>query len=350
LRPEASPTGLVLAGGLGLGAYQAGAFAVLEESGRLDLQAVVGSSMGAINGAVIAGSEPKRRVEQLLAFWRSLETDFAPLAWLDPFGAQSFSPVRHARNWLNVLGAHALGVRGVFEPRLPAAAAFGRPSLYDTRPLLGRFTRYIDFDRLNAGPLRYALATTDVQTGETVVCDTAAGDRIGPEHLLASGGLLPSFQPVEIEGRLLADGGLSANAPLEPLLASGLTRPSPPLCIVLDLFAPDGSRPRTLEQSGARANDLKFATQTVVRLEGLRRERALEAELTPTRAGTDLFYLSYRAGHEEAGQEKTYDFSPATLARRMCEGAADAQAALRRLETIPRLGAPGLRIHRIRRS
>src|SRR3954470_16693046 len=79
---------------------------------------------------------------------------------------------------------------------------------------------------------------------------------------MASCGFLPEFAPVDIGGRLLGDGGLSANAPIEALAndaAKGLV-------FVIDLFARDGERPRSLEDALARKNDIMFGNQTMQRL------------------------------------------------------------------------------------
>jgi NTE family protein len=59
---------LVLAGGNALGAFEAGAYQALHDAG-LRPDWVVGSSIGAVNGAIIAGNPPERRTEALQAFW-----------------------------------------------------------------------------------------------------------------------------------------------------------------------------------------------------------------------------------------------------------------------------------------
>src|SRR5437667_12553409 len=59
---------LVLQGGGALGAYQAGVFEGMTEAGYLP-DWITGVSMGAINGALIAGNPPRRRIERLRAFW-----------------------------------------------------------------------------------------------------------------------------------------------------------------------------------------------------------------------------------------------------------------------------------------
>jgi len=71
---------------------------------------------------------------------------------------------------------------------------------------------------LNTGEIRCSVATTDIETGEMVLFETGQGAAMKMEHVLASCGFLPDFPPVEIEGRLLGDGGLSGNAPIEALL------------------------------------------------------------------------------------------------------------------------------------
>jgi len=58
---------LVLQGGGALGAYQAGAFEALTEAG-LEPDGIAGISIGAINGAIIAGNKPENRIARLREF------------------------------------------------------------------------------------------------------------------------------------------------------------------------------------------------------------------------------------------------------------------------------------------
>jgi len=62
---------LVLQGGGALGAYQAGVYQALMEGG-VEPDWVIGTSIGAINGALIAGNEPQNRVARLREFWESV--------------------------------------------------------------------------------------------------------------------------------------------------------------------------------------------------------------------------------------------------------------------------------------
>jgi NTE family protein len=337
---------LVLAGGVGLGAYQAGAYAVLHERKPLLPDWLAGSSAGAVNSALIAGNAPDDRVERLRSFWRGGATISS---MLEPHLSE---PWRHVHNWMNVAQARIFGADGYFRPHVGANPLELFASLYDLSPMRTRIEYLVDFDRLNGGPVRVSVATTDIESGEVVVFDTAKGDRIGVDHLLASCGFLPEFAPVQIDGRILGDGGLSVNAPLEIVLTSsdadGDTEEEL-ICFVIDLFARDGEPPVDLETALARKNDLLFGNQTFQRLKAFGRERELReqidrlltlmSEKQRTQAmssmpllrrgrATSILYLSYRAPPEEAGPEKSFDLSPATLMSRWEAGALDMEEAL----------------------
>jgi NTE family protein len=111
-----------------------------------------------------------------------------------------------------------------------------------------RLRRLVDFGRLNGGDVRISVATTDLETGDPVVFDSATR-RIEMDHLLASSGFLPEFAPVEIGGRWLADGGFSINAPFDSIFEDGA--PGALTLLVIDLYARDGKRPKTLESVAA---------------------------------------------------------------------------------------------------
>src|SRR5262245_20485025 len=71
---------LVFQGGGALGAYQAGVYQALQEAG-VEPDWVIGTSIGAINAAIVAGNEPANRLPRLLEFWHrvthSRPTQFA---------------------------------------------------------------------------------------------------------------------------------------------------------------------------------------------------------------------------------------------------------------------------------
>jgi NTE family protein len=226
----------------------------------------------------------------------------------------------------------------LFVPRLVGAGRGEARSLYDNNVAAATLTSFIDFDRLNSGDIRFCLAATDVEAGKPVFFDTAKGDRIEVQHLLASSSLVPAFEPVRVGDRLLGDGGLSCNVPLEAEIGPAREAHPEPLCFVLDLYTAGGGQPVPLNRVVESSMDLMFGMQTRVRLAGLVREWELRARLrdatrSPGEAdvpgeGVDLLFMSYRGSEEDAGFAKPFDLSPATLAERMSEGRAAAQRAL----------------------
>ena len=358
---------LVLSGGIALGAYHAGAYAALHEHEALHPRYLAGSSIGAVTAALIAGNAPERRVEQLRAFWSAIAVEPGPLTtpWLNPVAE---GPWRHVYNWLSVAQTRIFGRAGAFQPRVPELMLRDVTSVYDLAPLGPTLERFIDFDRLNDGAPRVSVVTTDVATGEAVIFDTGQGDRIGPDHLLATCGFLPDFAPVEIDGRLLGDGGLVANAPMQIVLRDRHSEDDL-LCFVVDLFSPDGGRPTTLEEAAGRRWDLMFGNQSRQRLESLEREFRLrwalarlarelgpkarrDPELDPlleeaSERRATLLHLGYRPPQHEAGPEKPFDFSRATLEDRWQAGFLDMEEAVR-LAADGNSG-PGLKIREVRR-
>lgn len=344
-------TALVLAGGIALGAFEAGAYAALDEAGQASALAwVAGSSVGAVTAAIIAGNPPENRVARLRQFWRMAATDPTPITsfW---FGPPRDGAWRQAHNQASALETLMLGRAGLFRPRLypgPRVGVNDVSALYDLAPLRTSIMSLVDFDLMNCGDVRVSIATTDVVTGERVVFDTGQGCLISPEHVVGSCALLPLFAPVEVEGRLLGDGGLSSNAPLDVVLSDPAARGL--RCFVVDLFTPEGSRPHTLAASASRAGDLAFGNQSRRLLEGqgredrlrtlisrlgsllppeLRNDPEIGAILSEGRPHpTDIVYLGYRAGLDEAGLGKVFDFSRATIDDRWQAGRQRMQVAL----------------------
>jgi NTE family protein len=307
---------------MGLGAFQAGAYHHLREQGS-EPSWIAGSSVGAVNAALIAGAKPEKRVETLRVFWEEGRFWTAPGSVFLPRGT-----MRHASNWVSAIQSRLTGSAGFFHPRWPGSPLSPFKSLYDLSPMKDRLERLVDFELLNTSDIRVSVATTDIETGEQVVFDTGRGHKLSIEHIMASCGLLPEFAPIELDGRLLGDGGLSANAPVGIILQEPAEQPR--VVFVLDLFSRDGARPTSLTESIARKNDLMFANHT---LDAVRCYFAgLKAAGFNGRSDT-VCYLSYRAAADEAGPEKLFDLSEATVKMRWLTGALDMQEAIARLNT-----------------
>jgi NTE family protein len=345
---------LVLGGGVGLGAFQVGAFEVLQQAG-LNIGSVSGSSIGALNGAIIAGNAPEDRAAKLKSFWEALAVEALPAAWFDPWGLGSKGRPRRARNWVNSLTTGISGSPALFVPRIVGGGRGNARSLYDNSVAAETLSSFIDFERLNDGEVRFCAAATDVDAGEAVFFDTAKGDKIEVDHLLASSSLVPAFEPIRVEGRLLADGGLACNVPLESEIGPARESRPEPLCFVLDLYTAGGGQPVPLNRVVESSLDLIFGMQTRMRLAGLVREWELKAKLNEAISsgadasmdGVDLFYMSYRGSEEDAGFGKPFDLSPATLADRMKEGRQAAERALALQGSLSRESHLDLKVHMV---
>src|SRR5216683_234459 len=161
---------LVLQGGGALGAYQAGVYEGMTEQGVAP-DWVAGVSIGAINGALIAGNPVEKRLERLREFWNRVSSGLPwnPLAQL--------APLRAGLNRFNALAAAMFGVPGFFSPRvLPALfAPDATPqalSVYDTSPLRRTLGELVDFEFLNREQrVRLSVGSVNVHTGNSVYFD-----------------------------------------------------------------------------------------------------------------------------------------------------------------------------------
>jgi NTE family protein len=249
---------LALQGGGALGAYQAGAYEALCEAGHVP-RWIAGTSIGAINAAIIAGNPVERRVPRLREFWEKVSSRLlgSPLAD-DGNSREIFNETS------SVLSA-AAGVPGFFAPRIPPSVIMprGTPeaiSIYDTEPLKVTLNELVDFDLLNSGAVRLSIGAAQVLTGNMQYFDTDA-QTIGVEHVMASGGLPPGFPPIEIEGEPFWDGGLVSNTPLEYILER--SGPREDMCIYqIDLFSAKGSMPQTLFEVAQREKEIRYSSRT----------------------------------------------------------------------------------------
>ena len=194
---------LVLQGGGALGAYQVGVYQALHEAG-IEPDWVIGTSIGAINGALIAGNPPAQRMERLGAFWGQVEKQAPGMDWLGRLGMGSA---------LSNLTTITRGIPGFFAPN-PAAwqgaqAVVGvdAASYYSTAPLRETLSSLVDFDYLNACPTRLTVGAVNVRCGNMRYFDSR-DEHIGPDHVMASGALPPAFPAIRIDGDLYWDGGL----------------------------------------------------------------------------------------------------------------------------------------------
>jgi NTE family protein len=248
---------LVLQGGGALGAYQAGAYEALSEAG-IEPDWVTGISIGAVNGAIIAGNRPENRLARLREFWETISDGVASA----PFGNNEF---RIALNEFNAARVATFGVPGFFTPRIPPAfllppGSEGATSLYTTAPLRETLEGLIDFDRLNDGKIRYSIGAVEIVSGNFQYFDTAERE-INVHHVMASGALPPGFPAVEIEGRYYWDGGVVSNTPMQYML--DMTGQRVDSCIFqIDLFSARGLAPKGIPDVVQREKEIRYSSRT----------------------------------------------------------------------------------------
>jgi NTE family protein len=325
---------LILGGGAALGAFQGGVWQALEERGLVP-ERLAGTSIGALNATLIAGSPPQRRLERLRAFWDLVAVPASPP------GGWSGSTRRMLKT-ATALRGRLLGRPGLYQPTLPRLlldAPPGSPSLYDLSPALATLERLVDFARVAEGDPRLAINLTDLETGHSIVIDSAS-EPVRAEHVIASMALLPDMAPVEIDGRLMCDGGFSANLPLHAVL-------DPPpeedlLCLAVDLLGEPGRPILSLDGMMERSSDLLFANQTRCAL------ATLEARFAHRSTGGRVTLVLLACdGRGERISQKTWDFGRRSLAERWRAGHRATLDAIARLDDLAPPPPGGLAVHRL---
>ncbi|MFZ6873388.1 patatin-like phospholipase family protein [Undibacterium sp. Di27W] len=341
---------LILQGGGALGAYQAGVYQCLHEKHR-PLDWVIGTSIGAINAALIAGNPPEKRLNQLRAFWGSLAPDATHRASFWP--AMTMMPWAGLASTMNTMGTIMNGVGGFFKPRpgaswdMNAKVALNQTAFYDTSPLKSTLEKYVDFDYLNQGEIRLSVCAVDLDNGQSAVFDSSKL-KITPEHIMASGALPPGFPPVEIDGRAYWDGGVYSNSPLEIFLREGNNTDA--LCFMIDLWDPTEARPTSITEAMARYKNIQYASRSTEQLQAhqkiqnlQRAIRTLSEQLPESKRNSEALKNLVAMGCDHTVNVvhlimkalpddqyfKDVDFSSGTVQARWAAGIHDCQRALR---------------------
>jgi NTE family protein len=251
------------------------------------------------------------------------------------------------------------GAPHFFEPRpippyLHPPGTIEATSYYDTTALRGTLESLVDFDRINAGEMRFSVGAVNVRTGNFAYFDTKT-HTIRPEHILASGALPPGFPPVEIEGELYWDGGLVSNTPLQ-WVVSGDSRQDT-LAFQVDLWSARGEAPHDMPEVIGRQKEIQYSSRTRAgtdQFKTIQRVRAALADLferlPPSEIkGEDIellrsiadrkvykiVQLIYRSKHYER-QSKDYEFSRLSMQDHWQAGYNDAIRTLRHPEALER--------------
>src|SRR3984893_2925609 len=209
--------GLVLSGGGARGAAHIGVLKILEQL-RVPIDAIAGTSMGAVVGGLYASGLSARDIEKIMTSvnWQDAFRDRPPREDLT---------LRRKQEDQSFLVKVPLGVHAG-RVLLPRGLIQGQGLTQMLRRLTLPVARISDFDRL---PTPFRAVATDLESGDTVVMGSAVLPSAMRPSLSAPG----VFAPVEREGHLLVDGGIADNVPVDIARAMGVD-----VVIVVDVGFP----------------------------------------------------------------------------------------------------------------
>lgn len=196
--------GLVLSGGGAKGLAHIGVLKAIEEAGiRVDY--IGGTSMGAIVGALYASGYS---ANQLDSIFNSVDFDRLIQDQL-PRSAKTFYEKENSERYAITLPFNR------FKVSFPSAISKGQNVYNLFSKLLMHVNDVTDFNQL---PIPFFCIATDIETGEAIVLNKG----YLPEAISASGAFPSLFEPVEIDGRVLIDGGVVNNYPIDEVKAMGV--------------------------------------------------------------------------------------------------------------------------------
>lgn len=335
-------TVLVLQGGGALGAYQLGVYQAMHEAG-IEPDWVVGTSIGAINGALIAGNRPERRMQRLHEFWDRMELNKG-----NPFSAYWGA----MGNSLSSMNTMLNGIPGFFKPNPDAmygqSAKLGieRAAYYSTDPLRETLEQLVDVDYLQSGATRLTVGAVNANSGAMRYFDSRE-DKLGIDHIRASGALPPAFPAVRIDGEPYWDGGIYSNTPVEVVLSDKPRRNS--TIFTVQLWNPQGPEPESLRDVANRQKDIQFSSRANSHIEHQQQTHKLRhiireitkalpeklrsspemKELTAWGCGTTMHVVRMLASRLEGEDHtKDIDFSAQGIRGRWQAGLEDTQRAI----------------------
>lgn len=280
---------IVLQGGGSLGAFACGAFkAMVKEGIKIDIAS--GTSVGAINAAIIAGSKSDQPEKDLEEFWMelaessySIVPDFFFFDYNQDVGTMSFKRMPAAS-----INSALFGVPKMFVPRWLGGGAdpvlkdivgqngstmmpYRWTYLYDHSPLGKTLEKYIDFSKLDSNQTlkksshynaRLIITCVNVLTAEPMVFDSAKM-RIQTRHLLATTAYPAyGFPWVEIEDETYGwDGSLLDNTPVRAVLTAS-PRNDKRIYIIENYLRNIDKLPSNLVEVADRTRDIIFSDKT----------------------------------------------------------------------------------------
>ena len=243
--------GLVLSGGGAKGFAHIGVLKVLEQAG-VKIDYISGTSIGAVVGGLYASGYNATQIDSIFkdTDFNNLITDFIPRS------SKNFYEKRNDELYALILPMNK------FKVGIPVALSKG---MYNFN-LLSRLTNNVrhvrDFNKL---PIPFLCIATDIETGEQVILDKGCL----PQALLASSAFPSLFSPVEIDGKLLVDGGVSNNYPIDEIRKLGAD-------IIIGVDVQDDLKDK---------NNLNDATKILVQITNLQ----MIQKMRLNKASTDIY-------------------------------------------------------------
>jgi NTE family protein len=271
--------GLVLSGGGAKGFAHIGVLKVLEQAG-VKIDYIAGTSMGAVVGGLYASGYSATQIDSIF-----YNTNFDELLQdYIPRSSKSFYEKRNDQMYAITLPFNK------FKFGIPIAYSKG---MYNYS-LLSKLTHKVRFvDDFNKLPIPFVCVATDIEKGEEVILNHG----YLAQAMLASSAFPSLFSPVEIDGKLLIDGGVVNNYPVEEIRKMGAD-------IVIGVDVQDDLKDR---------KSLKDATRILVQITNLDMIKSMKEKQKLTDIYikpdvSDYGVISFDAGREiiKKGEEATF--------------------------------------------
>jgi NTE family protein len=335
---------LVLQGGGALGAYQVGVYEALHKAG-VEPDWVIGTSIGAINAALISGNRREDRLDRINEFWRRVEQRWPLTGLFDWMGLGNLLPN---------MNTVTRGIPGFFTPNAlaiggsKAEVGVEAASYYSTAPLRETLGELVDFEYLSECRTRLTVGAVNACSGHMRYFDNR-NEELRVDHVMASGALPPAFAAVRVDGEPYWDGGLYSNTPIEAVLDDKPRRDS--LIFAVNVWHQAAPEPVSIWQVMSRQKDIQYASRAdshiarqkqihrlrhVIRelhkqLPASRQNDAKVKELAAWGCGTTM-HVAHLLAPRIDGEDHTkdIDFTSAGIQSRRSAGYADAQRMIER--------------------
>lgn len=237
---------LALQGGGSHGAFTWGVLDKILEDDRLWIEAISGTSAGAMNAVVVAngleegGAEAAR--QQLERFWRAVSD------------AAKCSPIQRSV-FAQLTGSWSLesSVTYQISQAVQSVASPYDINPLDYNPLRDLVSELVDFKKVRAcKDLELFVAATEVESGRARIFKH---EEIDLDQVMASACLPHLFKAVEIDGKAYWDGGYSGNPPLYPFFYNS---PSDDIIIIQINPVVRPEVPKSAPEIDNRANEIGF--------------------------------------------------------------------------------------------